>query len=137
MADLASLAEAYRASLRPARPLGEVWSAAGQAAKPEAERSRSASSDRSKATSRLSRSSCFTASARVRARIRPARPLFAGRLKAETFGNPRSEGVSLSNVQPLSVRLATWAMHFLRVFSSRGKDQRHVEEQSESSPVLE
>jgi len=51
----------------------------------------------------------------------PARPLFAGRLKAETCGNPRSEGVSLSNVQPSLVRLATWAMHFLRVFSSRGK----------------
>ncbi len=39
MADLASAAEAYRASLHSACPLGEVWSAASQAAKPEAERS--------------------------------------------------------------------------------------------------
>ena len=35
-------------SFRSARPLGDVWSAASQAAKPEAERSRSASSERSR-----------------------------------------------------------------------------------------
>lgn len=66
MADLASVAQAYRASLRSACPLSEVWSAASQTAK----RSRSASSERSRATPRLSRSWCFTATTRVRAGIR-------------------------------------------------------------------
>src|SRR5262249_52776277 len=43
-------------SLRSAAWLGEVWSAANHPASPDAERSRSASSDRSRSTARLSRS---------------------------------------------------------------------------------